>query len=370
MNTITVPFADLFAQYLNLKSEIDAAIQDVIQGSYFIRGPHVEKFESNFASTVGSRFCVSCANGTDSIYIAMHALGLKQGDEVIVPAMTWISTSETVTQAGGKPVFCDIDPETRTIDPSKIEALINNRTVGVIPVHLYGHPANMKAIMPIANKHDLWVIEDCAQSHLAEIGDQKVGSFGVAASYSFYPGKNLGAMGDAGAVTTNDPSLARRMAMYARHGGIKKGDHEIEGINSRLDGLQAAILNVKLPHLDVWTSRRRSLAALYNEALSDVPGLTLPKVAPGMSHVWHLYVIQSARRDALAAHLKASGIQTSINYPRALHQLPCYAHLCHVPEAFPVALRLANEGLALPIFAEMTNEQVVIVTDAVREFHA
>lgn len=364
-----VPFADLHRQYLNLKLELDSAIASVIAESSFIRGPHVDAFEAAFAETIGIGHCVSCANGTDAIYIAMVALGVKPGDEVIVPAMTWISTSETVTQAGGTVVFCDIDPVTRTLDPTQIEALITDRTVGIIPVHLYGLPADMPAIMGIAETHGLWVIEDCAQAHLAEIAGRKVGTFGAAATFSFYPGKNLGAMGDAGAVVTNDAGLARHMAMFARHGGVKKGDHEIEGINSRLDGLQAAILNVKLPHLAAWTERRQALAVLYNEALDGVPGLVLPSLAAGKSHAWHLYVVQTAHRDALAAHLKSIGIQTSVNYPRALHQLPCYAHKGHAPEAFPVAQKLADEGLALPMFAEMTDAQVATVADAVRGFN-
>jgi len=363
-----VPFADLHLQYENLKQEIDAAIASVIATSAFIRGSHVEAFEAAFAEAIGTGQCVSCANGTDAIYIAMVALGMKPGDEVIVPAMTWISTSETVSQAGGTVVFCDIDPVTRTLDPTKLETLITDRTVGIIPVHLYGHPADMPAIMAVAEKHGLWAIEDCAQAHLAEIDGRKVGTFGTAATFSFYPGKNLGAMGDAGAVVTDDAALARHMAMFARHGGIRKGDHEIEGINSRMDGLQAAILNVKLPHLAAWTARRQELAALYGAALADVSGFALPSTGNRVSPVWHLYVVQSAQRNALAAHLKAAGVQTSLNYPRALHQLPCYAHMGHAPEAFPVAQRLADEGLALPIFAEMTDAQVAQVANAVRAF--
>ncbi|MDP2738113.1 MAG: DegT/DnrJ/EryC1/StrS family aminotransferase [Pseudorhodobacter sp.] len=367
---VRVPFADLYTQYLAIKPEIDAAIAEVIATSSFIRGPHVERFEADFAAAIGTHHCVSCANGTDAIYIALTALGLRPGDEVIVPAMTWVSTSETVTQAGGTVVFCDIDPNTRTMDATHLDVLITERTVGVIPVHLYGYPADMTKIMPIAERHGLWVIEDCAQAHLAEVVGRKVGTFGDVATFSFYPGKNLGAMGDAGAVVTDDPGLARHMAMFARHGGVRKGDHEIEGINSRLDGLQAAILNVKLPHLAAWTRRRQDLAAQYGRALADLPGIALPGVAAGMSHVWHLYVIQTARRDTLAAHLRQAGIQTSVYYPRALHQLPCYAHKGHAAEAFPAAYRLAEQGLALPIFAEMTDQQIDVVADAVRAYAA
>lgn len=363
-----VPFADLHRQYLNLKPELDAAIASVIATSSFIRGPHVLAFEEAFAEASDTRHCVSCANGTDAIYIALTALGVKAGDEVIVPAMTWISTSEAVTQAGGKVVLCDIDPVTRTLDAAKLAEVITDRTVGIIPVHLYGQAADMPAILSIAARHGLWVIEDCAQAHLAEIAGKKVGTFGVAATFSFYPGKNLGAMGDAGAIVTDDPALARHMAMFARHGGLRKGDHEIEGINSRLDGLQAAILSVKLPHLPAWTARRQAVAAQYSQALADLPWLDLPRPTHPLAHVWHLYVVACDQRDALAAHLKASGVETSINYPRALHQLPCYAHMGHAADAFPVAQRLAARGLALPIFAEISEAQIATVIDAVRSF--
>lgn len=370
MTTVPVPFADLHKQYMSIKVELDAAIANVIASSAFIRGPFVERFESEFAAAVGAPHCVSCANGTDSLYIAMVALGLEPGDEVIVPAMSWISTSETVTQAGGRIVFCDIDPTTYTIDADQIETLITERTVGIVPVHLYGQPADMPRIMQIAQKHGLWVLEDCAQAHLATCAGRQVGTFGNAASYSFYPGKNLGAMGDAGALITSDAALARRMAMFARHGGIKKGDHEIEGINSRLDGLQAAILSVKLKHLSVWTSIRRQVAGQYGELLQDIVGIDLPRVAPGRNPVWHLYVVASDERDALAAHLKSCDVQTVVNYPRALPYLPCYSRYEVRAESFPVALTLSRRCLSLPIFPEMTAGQVAAVARSLRAFRA
>ena len=281
-----IPFVDLHAQYLSIKTEIDAAIAGVIAESSFIRGHQVDQFEQEFASVVGVKNCVSCANGTDALYIAMRGLGVKPGDEIITTAHSWISTSETITQAGGKVVFCDTDVETFTIDPKRIEAAITPRTVGIIPVHLYGQPAAMDPIMAIAAKHKLWVIEDCAQAHLAEFKGRQVGTWGNAATFSFYPGKNLGAMGDAGCLVTGDDQLAAWCAMYARHGG--KGDHQIEGINSRLDGLQAAILSVKLPHLRKWTEERRRVASLYNKALADVPQVETPQIAEGRTHVYHL----------------------------------------------------------------------------------
>lgn len=367
-DTVHVPFADLHAQYLTIKSEIDTAIADVIRTSGFIRGPYVDKFEAAFADMMNVKHCVSCANGTDSLYIAMHALGVKPGDEVIAPAHSWISTTETITQAGGKVVFCDTDPVTHTIDPAKLAALVTSRTVGIIPVHLYGQPADMDPIMAIAKTHGLWVLEDCAQSHLARYKGRLVGTFGNAASFSFYPGKNLGAMGDAGAVTTNDPELAKRMAMFARHGGLTKGDHQIEGINSRLDGLQAAILSVKLPHLPQWTQARQHWAKVYTERLSGITGLQLPAVAEGREPVWHLYVIRHERRDALAAHLKSKGIQTVINYPVALPFLPCYAPMGHQPSDFPNAHHDQSRILSLPIFPEMTEAHIDAVVEAIRSF--
>lgn len=369
MNT-PVPFADLHAQYLSIQGEIDAAIAEVIRTSAFVRGPQVTRFEEAFAAAIGTRHCVSCANGTDSLYIAMHALGLRPGDEVLVPAHSWISTSETVTQAGGKPVFCDTDPATYTIDPAQVEARITPRTVGIIPVHLYGQPADMGALMAIAGKHNLWVLEDCAQAHLARFEGQQVGTFGHAASFSFYPGKNLGAMGDAGAVLTNDPALAERMAMFARHGGLCKGDHRIEGINSRMDGLQAAILGVKLPHLQGWTHRRQALARRYGELLHGAAGLTLPQVAPGREPAWHLYVVQHEQRDHLARHLAAQGIQTVVNYPVALPFLPAYARFGHQAGDFPVAHRHQTRVLSLPLFPEMSPSQLERVAEALRHYAA
>lgn len=352
-----IPLIDLHAQYLSIKDELDAAIADVIENSAFIRGPHVDRFEANFASAMGVDKCISCANGTDALYIAMTALGVRPGDEVIVPAMSWISTSETVTQAGGHVVFCDIDPVSHTLDPEKLAEAIGPRTVGVIPVHLYGHPANMDRIMKVAEANGLWVLEDCAQAHLATYSGRTVGTFGAAGTFSFYPGKNLGAMGDAGAIVTNDPALAERMAKFARHGGLRKHDHQIEGVNSRLDGMQAAILNVKLGHLPGWTERRRALAARYGRQLAGVSGLTLPVEAEGTRHVWHIYQIRIEDRDRVAQALAEKGVGTGVNYPKALPFLPCYAGHGHVPEDFPIAHALGEQTLTLPLFPEMTEAQ-------------
>lgn len=365
---MSIPFVDLYAQYVSLKDEIDTAIARTIANSSFVRGPDVEAFEAEYSQAMDARHTVSCANGTDALYIAMNALGIKAGDEVITTAQSWISTSETIGQHGAKPVFVDIDPVTSTIDVSKIAEKITSRTVGIIPVHLYGQMADMPAIMAIADKHKLWVIEDCAQAHLATANGRKAGKYGTIATWSFYPGKNLGAMGDAGAITTDDAALARHMACFARHGGLVKGDHEMEGINSRLDGIQAAILRVKLPHLVEWTRRRRAVAKNYDRLLAGIPGIAIPTEVKGREHVYHLYVIESDNRDGLAEAMKTQGIPTVINYKRALPFLPAYDYLGHVPDEFPVAHRMQNRILSLPIYAELAEEHVRQIADAISAY--
>lgn len=363
-----VPFADLHAQYLTIKTEIDTAMAEVIKRSAFIRGPFVDAFEKEFSKAIGTPHCVSCANGTDALYIAMRALGVKAGEQVITTAHSWIATSETITQAGGQVVFCDTDKDTFTIDPSQIEAKITSSTVGIIPVHLYGQPADMNAIQAIAKKHRLWVLEDCAQAHLARFDGKTAGTFGNAAAFSFYPGKNLGAMGDAGAIVTSDSALTERMSMLARHGGLVKGDHRIEGMNSRLDGLQAAILSAKLKHLEDWTTSRRRLAAVYDRELAGLRGLELPAVGAGREHVYHLYVVRHPRRDDLKKFLAEHGIETVINYPVALPFLPAYARLGARPADFPNAYRHQSMVLSLPMFPEMTAAQQTYVVDMIKRF--
>jgi dTDP-4-amino-4,6-dideoxygalactose transaminase len=363
-----VPFADLQLQYQNIKGEIDAAIADVIRDNAFIRGPYVDAFEAKFAEAVDIGHCVSCANGTDALYLAMAALNVQPGDEVITTAHSWISTSAMITHSGATVVFADTDESTFTIDPAAIESAVTSRTVGIIPVHLYGQPADMDAIMAIARKHGLWVIEDCAQAHLARYKGRQIGTFGTAATYSFYPGKNLGAMGDAGAVVTNDSALAEHVAMLARHGGLIKHQHQIEGINSRLDGMQAAILSAKLPHLTGWTKARQDAAKLYDAGLNQIEDVVVPEVAADRTHVYHLYTIRHPRRDALAAHLNAHGVQTAINYPVALPFLVAYRRLGHRSEQFPNSYRDQSRILSLPMFAEITPKQQRTVIDLVRDF--
>src|ERR1700759_4240726 len=363
-----VPFADLQLQYQTIKGEIDGAIANVIRDNAFIRGPFVDAFEREFADVAEVKHCVSCANGTDALYLAMAALKVQPGDAGITTAHSWISTSAMITHAGATVVFADTDDATFTIDPVAIEAAITPRTVGIIPVHLYGQPADMDAIMAIARKHKLWVIEDCAQAHLARYKGHAVGTFGAAATYSFYPGKNLGAMGDAGTVVTNDARLAEHMTMLARHGGLVKHVHNIEGVNSRLDGMQAAILSVKLPHLAAWTKARQEAAKVYDAGLNQIEDVVVPEVAPERTHVYHLYTIRHPRRDELVKHLNAHGVQTAVNYPTALPFLQAYGRFNHRPEQFPNAHADQGRILSLPMFAEITSEQQDEVIRLVREF--
>ena len=361
-----IPFVDLHAQYLTIKQEIDRAIAEVIAQSAYIRGPHVDAFEEAWARTLGVKHCVSCANGTDAIYIALRGLGLKRGDEVITSAHSWISTSETITQAGGRVVFCDTDEETFTIDPIEIERKITPATVGIIPVHLYGQAADMGAIMAIARKHNLWVLEDCAQAHLASYKGQLVGTFGNVATFSFYPGKNLGAYGDAGCVVTNDDRLADWMATFARHGG--KGDHIMEGINSRMDGLQAAILNAKLPHLASVDRGAPPCCRMLQRAFGRRGRCYYAncevRSRPCVSPLCHSY----GKRDALREHLSQAGISTVLNYPKALPFYPAYAYLGHVPKDFPAAYFNQSRILSLPIYPEMPEEAITHVANIISHF--
>lgn len=363
-----IPFVDLHRQHKQLEEELNAAIQEVIETSAFVRGPFVEKFEKQFPKISNARHCISCANGTDALYASMRALKIRSGDEVITTAHSWISTSETITQAGGRVVFCDTDSKTYTIDPLQIEQHITERTVGIIPVHLFGQAADMDAIARIAKKHKLWILEDCAQAHLADFNGQRVGTFGNAATYSFYPGKNLGAIGDAGCIVTDDDQLAEYSTLLCRHGG--KNNHQIEGINSRMDGLQAAVLCVKMNYLAQWTELRRAAAAKYNQLLQCIEEVSLPIEAPGRKHVYHLYVIRCPRRDELQNFLKKSGIATVINYPRALPLYDAYAYLGHSPKDFPVASKNQDEILSIPIFPEISDEQIEYVAGKIRGFYS
>lgn len=363
-----IPFVDLKAQYHAHRAEIDAAIRDVIESSSFIGGEFVTSFASAFARACDVKHCVTVANGTDAIYVTLKMLGIGSGDEVITVANSWISTSEAITQAGGRPVFVDVD-QYHNIDASRIEEKISGRTKAIIPVHLYGQPAAMDKIVEICERHRLLLVEDCAQAHFAALNGRKVGTFGRAATFSFYPGKNLGAYGDAGAIVTNDSALAQRMRMYANHGALVKHEHEMEGINSRLDSLQAAILAAKLPYVLDWNAARRRAAEKYCELLSGIDGVSLPQVMPGATHVFHLFVIRVRERNRLRDYLQEKGVQTAIHYPTALPLLKAYEYLGHESEDFPMAAKFQSEILSLPMYPEITNEQLAYVADTLREFY-
>ena len=360
-----IPFVDLKAQYLSIKDTIDTTIKDVIDRTSFIGGELIKEFEEAFAGFSKRKYCLGCANGTDAIEIALEALEIGKDDEVLVPALTWISTGGAVNRVGAEPVFVDILTDERTIDPSLIEDKITENTKAIIPVHLYGLPARMKEIMDIANKHNLKVIEDCAQSHGAKIDDQLVGTFGDMATYSFYPGKNLGAYGDAGAIVTNEKSLYEGSRMISNHGQLQKHDHQIIGRNSRLDTMQAGILKAKLPYIGDWIDARRSHAEAYGLQLKNVTG---PIASKGSKHVYHLYVIQCERRDELMALLKSNGIGCAVHYPTPLPLMKAYAYKNHKTDDFPVASRICNEIVSLPMFAELTEKQIREVSTCVNSF--
>ncbi len=363
-----VPFVDLRVQYKILKEEIDAAIQSVIEETAFIRGRFVEEFEKAFAEKNGVKHCISCGNGTDAIYITLKSLGIGNGDEVITVANSWISTSETITQAGAKPIFVDIEPDYFNIDPEKIEYKITKKTKAIIPVHLYGQPARIDRIREICDKYNLFLVEDCAQAHFTEYKFKKVGTFGITGTFSFYPGKNLGAYGDAGAIITNDDDLAIRARMFANHGSLKKHQHELEGINSRMDGIQAAILKVKLEYIEDWNNKRYKHAMIYNEILSNIPEIKTPKIRNDAFHIFHLYVIRVPKRDELAKYLKSKGIDTGIHYPTALPFLPAYKYLGYKQSDFPVAFQYQKEILSLPMFPELNIGQIEYVTNSIKRF--
>jgi dTDP-4-amino-4,6-dideoxygalactose transaminase len=362
-----VPFADLSAQYQAHKQEFDAALASVIERNAFIGGGFVRDFEKAYADKYGVQHCISCANGTDAIYIVLRMMGIGAGDEVITTAASWISTSETISQAGATPVFVDVD-DYFLLDVDQVERRITPRTRAVIAVHLYGQAAPMGRLEKLCRERGIKLIEDCAQAHFAEWQGRRVGTIGDAATFSFYPGKNLGAWGDAGAIVTNDAELARKCRMYANHGALVKHQHEMEGINSRLDGLQAALLTAKLKHIDAWTAGRRRVADAYGQALAGIPGIELPRIRSGATHVWHLYVIKAQRRDALKSFLAQRGIETAVHYPTALPLLPAYKYLNYKTADVPRAAANQSSILSLPMFPEMTDAMIEYVAASLREF--
>lgn len=362
-----VKFLDLHAQYLSIKDEIDAVIADTIARSAFIGGNAVREFEAAFARYQHASHCVGVGNGTDSLEIILQALDLPKGSEVIVPANSFIASSEAVSRMGHRVIFVDVDPCTYTLSVETIAPHVTARTAAIMVVHLYGYPAPMDEILAFARARGLKVIEDAAQAHGAELSGRRVGALGDAGSFSFYPGKNLGAYGDGGAIVTSDAALAERCRMIANHGRLAKYDHAMEGRNSRLDALQAGVLNVKLRHLDRWIDHRNEIARAYIAGLADLPGIVLPELPPQGRHALHLFVIRVADREALRRELAAVGIETGIHYPIALPKLEAYAHL-GAPDAGMFANRIDETLLSLPIGEHLSLEDAGRVIDGVRDF--
>jgi dTDP-4-amino-4,6-dideoxygalactose transaminase len=364
-----IPFLDLHKQYLAIKTEIDEAMQRVIADTAFVGGSYVEAFEADFAKFCDAKYCIGVGNGTDAITITLQAMGIGSGAEVIVPANSFIATSEAVTTAGARVVFAEVDPKTLNLDVAQLESKITERTRAILAVHLYGQPADMDAILAIARRRGLRVIEDAAQAHGATYKGRRVGSMADAACFSFYPGKNLGAYGDGGAIVMSDEKLAHRARMLANHGRIDKYNHEVEGVNSRLDGLQAAVLSVKLRHLPEWTEARRRNAHRYTELFANTDVVTPVELA-GTEGVFHLYVIRvhSLLRDDLRAHLQNEGVATGIHYPIALPNLIAYRYLGHTERDFAVSTKASGEILSLPMFAELSAAEIAHVCESTAAF--
>ena len=353
-----VPFLDLKSQNTNLKTEILTLWEEILDSAAFIGGEHVVAFEKEFASACSVKHCVSVSSGTDALRFILIALGLGEGDEIITVPNSFIATTEAITQAGGKIVFVDVDPETYNMDPLKLESVITPRTKGIVPVHLYGQPAEMDPIHSIADSYGLWVIEDACQAHLSEYKGRKAGSMGIAGAFSFYPGKNLGACGEAGAITTNDDELAVNVRMLRDHGQSKKYYHVMEGYNGRCDALQAAALRVKLRYLPSWNEARRTHAQLYIELLKNLDVVLLPKEAENCLPVYHLFVIQINNRNAIANYLNKKGVRTGLHYPIPLHLQKAYTHLKIPKGSFPITEACSEKLISLPMFPELNEAQI------------
>jgi dTDP-4-amino-4,6-dideoxygalactose transaminase len=367
-----VPFLDLKIQYQQIKDEVNPAIQNVLENTAFILGKPVNDFEKAFAETHQVKYCSGVSSGTDGNHLALWALGIGPGDEVIIPANTFIATAWGATLCGATPVFVDCEPDSYNIDPDKIEAAITSATKAIVAVHLYGQPADMDRLAVVAKKHNLHLVEDCAQAHLAEYNGTRIGGLGKIASFSFYPGKNLGAYGEGGAVTTNDEDLYKKVKMMREHGSVEKYNHEIFGHNYRMEGIQGAVLGVKLKYLNEWTEGRRKAAALYRENLNDVKEIKLPEEMSYSKHVYHLFVIQvkggQSQRDELARYLNENGISTGLHYPVPLHLQNCFKNLGYRKGDFPVTEQLAETGLSLPMFPELKSEQIKYISQKIKEF--
>jgi dTDP-4-amino-4,6-dideoxygalactose transaminase len=368
-----VPFLDLKVQYKSIKSEIDPAIQNILDNTAFILGKAVSDFETAFAEEHKVKHCLGVSSGTDGNHLALWALGIKAGDEVIMPANTFIATAWGATLCGAVPVFVDCEKDSYNIDPSKVESAITKKTKAIVAVHLYGQPADLDPLRTIADKYKLFLVEDCAQSHFAEYKGKRIGGLSDSASFSFYPGKNLGAYGEGGAVTTHNDEVAMKVKMLRDHGAVQKYNHEMLGHNYRMEGIQGAVLGVKLKHLNKWTDGRRRAAKKYNELLKDCSDITLPKEMPYAKHVYHLFVVKVndggiKRRDELVKFLSDNGISTGLHYPIPLHQQPCFNNLGYKKGDFAVTEKLAETGLSLPMYPELTAEQIGYVCDKVKSF--
>lgn len=364
-----VPFIDLTAQYKSIQHELDAAVSDVMASGYYIKHGHVERFEKVFAQKLNMPNCIGVGNGTDALLLSLKALDIKAGDEVLTPALSWISTAEVISQVGAKPVFVDVDSDYFTIDLIKAKQAISAKTKAIIAVHLYGQPCELHALKLFSETHNLFLIEDCAQAHFSSFAESLTGTIGHVAAFSFYPTKNLGAMGDAGCVVSNNQALADKVRRLANHGGLTKNEHLFEGVNSRLDELQAAILSVKLKYIDQWTSARIEHAEQYYEELVAVKEIQLPKKLLKAKHTYHQFVIKAKKRNALQEYLASKGITTDIHYPLALPFEPAYAYLQHSDNDFPVAYQLQNEILSLPIYPELQHTQISYVCESIKEFY-
>lgn len=358
--SLQVPFVDLRAQQLSIQDEIREAMDAVLADSAFIGGHYVARFEEQFAAFTGTRHVIGVSSGTDALILSLMSLGLDRGFEAIVPANSFIATSEAVTHAGGTPLFCDVDPDTYLLDLDYAAQLVTARTRVILPVHLYGQLADMRQVRQFADEHGLVIVEDAAQAHGATSQGVNIGALSAAATYSFFPAKNLGAYGDGGAVSTNDDALAEKIRRLRNHGALQKYHHELEGFNSRMDGIQAAILSVKLGYLATWNEQRQTAAATYHQFLEEL-NLPLPRTAEPGRHVYHLYVIRIKNRDTVRQQLKEAGISTGIHYPVALPFLEAYRHLGHQPLDFPVAYRQMAELLSLPLYPELQPEQIEYV---------
>lgn len=366
---MNVPFADLAIQYKTIKPDIDKAIQDVLDSGNFLGGEPVKNFEKSFSLRCGIKNCITIGNGTDGLFISLKAMGVGPGDEVITPAWSWISTSEVITLAGATPVFADVDSRYFTISETDIERKITPRTKAVIVVHLYGQVAEVTRIKTLCDRANLFLIEDCSQAHLSSEHGTMAGSIGDCGVFSFYPTKNLGAFGDAGCVITNQDALAEKIRRLANHGGLSKDDHLVEGFNSRMDTLQAAILNVKLTYLSDWNLRRIKNAKLYVDCLSEIKSVVLPEQRIDTVHTFHLFVIQVNQRDALKSFLERHGVQTSIHYPKALPFEPAYEYLSHSVNDFPISSQLQDTVLSLPISPEISEVQIRYVCERIKSFY-